>query len=246
MSELEIRHRLETAVRPAFDTPVDAAADLARGRRGRRRRRAVQASTAGASVCAIAGAVAIAGVPFAAGGGSSDDGPDTIVTSPDGPAPTEWRLDLGRVDPAVREHLGLEHTLGSAHVGRNEPLGYVGWVPMHEDGESMTRLLVQDAVRAPGAPLPLRCANDPAYDSCQRETLPDGSDVVVGQGADDLLVLAWGPGGDLVEVAAHWAPSADHNLTLDQLIGLAGDDRLHVGGEHGRCKTFCEWGSVVN
>jgi hypothetical protein len=232
MPDPDIRHRLESATRPAFARPVDVASDIARGRRSIRRRRAVQASAAGASACAIAGAVAVVGVPFAGGGAanSSDGRPVGVATGSDTTEPTEYHLNLGRVELAVREHLGLDHIRGNARVGENEPSAYVGWAPMHDDGESEARLLLRDGVRDNGEPVPLRCANDPAYDTCERETLPDGSEMVVGRGADDLLVARWGAGGDLVQTTAHWADGAEHDVTLNQLIGLASDERLYLDG----------------
>jgi hypothetical protein len=67
MSDAEIRERLESAVRPAFEKPFDPAADLVRGRRRRRRNRTV-GGTAGCAALAAVAALIVPALPSGDGG----------------------------------------------------------------------------------------------------------------------------------------------------------------------------------
>jgi hypothetical protein len=227
MSDLDLRSRLESAVRPAYTSTVDTEADLARGRRSRRRRRAYQLA-AGTSACAVASAAAAAGLPALGDGGDAGPSGDRSVTVATGD-PDTWRLELPvrQFAPAVRAHLGLELNEQETSYAEDDKLHFTGYVILH-DGESFATLSIRDDVRVDRAPVPLRCAGDDAYDVCHRRTLPDGTEVAVGRGDDDLLATAWSRDGDLVEVSAHWPAGSEHDLTLDQLIDLATDDRIHL------------------
>ncbi|HYJ68702.1 MAG TPA: hypothetical protein VEX15_13700 [Nocardioidaceae bacterium] len=232
MSDLDLKSRLESAVRPAYAASVDAEADLARGRRGRRRRRAGQLA-AGTSVCAVAGAAAVAGLPALGGGGDADpsgDGSVTVATAD--PEGRQLTLDASDYKSAVRDHLGLELDEPYTSFGEDEPIRFSALI-LNDDRASLAVLRISDDVREGSEPVPALCADDPAYDTCDRRDLPDGTEVVVGRGDDDLLAVTWGRGGDLVEVAAHLAAGGDHDVTLDQLVDLVTDDRFYINSGRG-------------
>lgn len=233
MSDLDLRQRFETATSKAYAAPIDTAADLVRGRRSRRRRRAVQLA-AGSSACVVGGAALVVGLPSTVGdGGSSgsDSAPFAVASAPsDGPVEHEtYGLSAGTVDHAVREHLGLEFDRGQIRIegaDRDGQLHYVQRNRLHDDGESVATVSVLDDVRDGDQAVPLRCADDPAYETCDRRIRSDGAEIVVGEGPQDLYVAAWGRGGDLIEVTAHWADGATHEPSLGQMIELSADDRV--------------------
>jgi hypothetical protein len=101
MSDLDLKRRLETAVRPAYDTPIDVAADLVRGRQGRRRRR-MRRVYAGTSACAVA-AVVIGSLGAVVGGGPADS--RSVVNQPQKTASADGMGDSERFDEVVDRHL---------------------------------------------------------------------------------------------------------------------------------------------
>ena len=231
MSDIDIRDQLEAATRPAFTSPIDVEADLARGRRGRRRRRVRQVA-AGTSACAVAGAAILVGLPLVGDeGGAPSGGRSVTVSTGSDPEAEDMRIVPELFHPAIREHLGRELTDHQSLGGDRQLVGWDGQVPLHDDDVSVATIRIRDDVRDGDEAVPLRCADDPAYDTCERRTSSDGTEIVIGRGEDDLLVAAWGRDGDLVEVTAHWAAGAEHNVTLDQLTGLATDDRLWIASD---------------
>jgi hypothetical protein len=236
MSDIDIRDRLEAAVRPAFTAPFHAADDLARGQAARRRRR-VREVAVGASACAVASVAVVASLPLATGGGaaggsSSEGGSASASTSPGPSRSSDPEAVAGRLRGAFVEHLrpAVKHGLVGMPIPNDVDPVTVAPKPLyHGTDQSALFLTIRDDVRKGDAPVPLLCANNAAYNRCERRTLDDGTEVVVGQGADDLLAVVWGRGGDLVDVHVHWSSAGEsRDVTLDQLVELATDDRVWV------------------
>jgi hypothetical protein len=115
----------------------------------------------------------------------------TVATSdPDG---RQLTLDASGFKSAVHDHLGLELDEPHTSFGEDEPIRFSALI-LNDDHASLAVLRISDGVREGSEPVPALCADDPAYDTCDRRDLPDGTEVVVDLVTDDRFSIDSGRG----------------------------------------------------